>query len=170
MVQNVSSQIVTFENNNQPLRRRIVPTGAVGEFKLLWSSATSTTPTMKWGTVSGKYTNTIAATTTTYTRADMCGAPANTTGWRDPGLIHSALMQGLDKYAAQRLYYIFGDDVTNDYSPEYTFQTPPLAGKQPPNRPTSVCMCNVDYILLKFVINTNYLFLLYSFIWQLVIQ
>lgn len=139
MVQNVSTQIVTFENINQPLRRRIVPTGALGEFKLLWSSATSKTPTLKWGTSSGVYTHIVAANTTTYTRADMCGAPANTTGWRDPGLIHSALLQGVDKYASQRLYYIFGDEETNDFSPQYTFQAPPLAGKQPPNRPTTVC-------------------------------
>jgi len=80
VVQNISPQIVTFENINQPLRRRIVPTGAFGEFKLLWSSATSETPIMKWGNISGQYTSTVNATTTTYTREQMCGAPANTTG------------------------------------------------------------------------------------------
>lgn len=40
---------------------------------------------VSYGTQSGKYTQTAAASSTTYTRADMCGPPANDTGFRDPG-------------------------------------------------------------------------------------
>lgn len=63
-------------------------------YKLIWSSAVSTTPTMKWGTASGVYTNTVTGTTSHITKAQMCGTPANSTGYRDLGLIHQALMTG----------------------------------------------------------------------------
>lgn len=74
-------------------------TNAVGTndpdtFKLLWSSAVSTTPTLFWGTSSGSYQNTVTATTSRVTKSQMCGAPANSTGWRDLGLIHQALLTG----------------------------------------------------------------------------
>jgi len=36
------------------------------------------------------------ASTTTYTRLDMCSPPAATIGFHDPGAIHSALMRGLE--------------------------------------------------------------------------
>lgn len=63
-------------------------------YKLLWSSAVSTTPTMFWGNASGSYQNTVAATTSHITKSQMCASPANSTGWRDLGLIHQALMTG----------------------------------------------------------------------------
>ena len=50
---------------------------------------------MKWGTSSGVYTKTVTATTSHVTKSQMCGAPANSTGWRDLGLIHQALMSGI---------------------------------------------------------------------------
>lgn len=31
----------------------------------------------------------------TYGRDDMCGAPASTNGFHDPGLLHSAVLKGL---------------------------------------------------------------------------
>lgn len=131
-----SSQTVSFKNNNQPLRPRIVPSGDLDLFKLHWSSATSTKPTLRWGTESGKYTNVVSATTSNIPRSSMCGAPASTVGWFDLGLIHTADLKGMIALANQKIYYTFGDDATNDYSEEHVFFAPPLPGTQPPNRPT----------------------------------
>lgn len=38
----------------------------------------------------------ITAKTATYTREDMCGGSATTNGFHDPGLLHSAVLTGLE--------------------------------------------------------------------------
>lgn len=138
VLQKAADQVVKFKNINEPLRPRVIATGNPNIFNLLWSSATSTKPTLKWGVASGAYSNIISATTSTIPKTYMCGSPANGKGWRDLGLIHTAALIGMQNLANQRLYYVFGDDATNDYSKEYIFQVPPLAGTQPKNRPTRV--------------------------------
>lgn len=42
-------------------------------------------------------------------RADLCGAPANTTGWFEPGWLHAAVMRGLEP--STRFFYQYGDPV-----------------------------------------------------------
>lgn len=131
---------VTFNNTNQPLRPRMLPTGDPDIFQLLWSSATSELPLLKWGTKSESYDNFVNATTSQIDQNQMCGAPASTIGWRDLGLIHNAKLNGMIKLANSVIYYKFGDSSTNDFSAEHHFQVPPLAGKQPLNRPTTVVL------------------------------
>ena len=131
---------VKFKNINQPLRPRVVPTGDLNVFNLLWSSATSTKPIMKWGTSPGHYTHKVSAATSRIDKSEVCGAPANTIGWFDLGLIHTAEMVGMEKLANKKIYYVFGDEDTNDFSGEHIFNAPPLPGTQPPNRPTRVIM------------------------------
>jgi len=70
----------------------------------------------------------------------MCGSPANTTGWRDLGLIHTAPLEGMTALANKKVYYSFGDEVTNDFSKEYVFNVPPIPGTQPPSRPTTAIL------------------------------
>jgi acid phosphatase type 7 len=137
---NSSQELVTFKNVNQPLRPRVVPTGDPDILNLLWSSATSSDPQLRWGTTSGVYTNTVLAGTSTIERSEMLGAPANTTGWRDLGLIHTASFTGMTQYPNQKIFYIFGDGATNDFSSEYIFHPPPLAGTQPSTRGTTVVL------------------------------
>jgi hypothetical protein len=55
------------------------------------------------------YVSFPAGTTKTYTRADLCGAPANGTGYFDPGSLHTAAMTGLQP--STKYYYIYGSDV-----------------------------------------------------------
>lgn len=137
---NSSSQFVNFINENQPLRPRVVATGDYDIFNLLWSSATSETPLLKWGTVSGVYDNIVSANTSFIPQSSMCGSPANSTGWRDLGLIHTASFVGMMALASQKVYYIFGDEATNDFSGEYTLHVPPLPGTQPEGRATTVIL------------------------------
>lgn len=134
-------QNVDFNNYNEPLKPRVVPTGDYNVMKLVWSSKTSAQPTLKWGTTSGgEYTNVVQAVTDQITIDEVCGAPANATGWFDTGLIHIALLEGMEALANQQIYYIFGDEDTNDYSKEYRFFVPPLPGTQPPDRGTTVVL------------------------------
>ena len=64
----------------------------------------------------------------------MCGKPANSTGWRELGLIHTAILKDLTKYAGTAVYYKFGDADTNDYSEEMIFYVPTAKGKMSSNR------------------------------------
>ena len=135
-----SDQLVSFKDNNEQLRPRVVPTGDPDVFSLLWSSATSTEPVLRWGTASGEYTETTVAATSTIDRSEMCGAPANTIGWRDLGLIHTAAFKGMSAVESGRVYYMFGDEASDTWSREYVFFLPPAAGQQPPSRPTTVVL------------------------------
>jgi len=126
-----SPSVVQFKNNNEPLRPRMVASGNPDIFTLYWSSATSKQPTLRWGTSPKSYPNIVAGGTFTIDQSEMCGAPASTIGWRDLGLIHSANMSGMMALANQKIYYIFGDEATNDYSSEFIFNAPPVAGTQP---------------------------------------
>ena len=135
-----SNQLVTFENINEQLRPRMVPTGDPDVFSLLWSSATSTKPVVHWGTASGEYTSSASASTSTIDRSEMCGEPANTIGWRDLGLIHTAKLSGMAAIEGDKIYYLFGDEASDTWSREYVFFLPPAAGEQPTNRPTTVVL------------------------------
>lgn len=93
-----------------------------------------------WGFASADYSATVNATTSTISRADMCGAPASTYGYRDLGLIHTALLTGVRNKTSQYIYYKFGDRKTNDWSEEFRFRVLPLAGRQPLDRPTTLIL------------------------------
>jgi len=138
-----TAPIVDFYNYNQPLRPRVIPTGDPDVFSLLWSSASSTAPVMKWGTEPGIYPNVVDASTDIIDQSEMCGAPANSTGWRELGLIHRSDFSGMLELSSQQLYYIFGDEPTLDFSDEFVFFVPPAKGQQPPadkNRGTRVIL------------------------------
>jgi hypothetical protein len=139
-LQNISSQRISYENINEPLRPRVVATGDYDVLKLLWSSANSQSPVMKWGTASGVYTNVVDAVTTTIEQDQMCGWPANSNGWRELGLIHTANFTGLLTLSSDKIYYVFGDSDTDNMSGEFVLTLPPLPGKQPANRPTTVIL------------------------------
>lgn len=137
---NVSNFNVSFANINEPLRPRVTASGDYDILNFAWGSAYSTTPKLKWGTTNGTYPNVIDAVNSQINREDLCGAPANETGWRDFGLIHTTQFIGMKALANQDIYYIFGDDSTNDYSKEHKLHVPPIPGTQPPTRPTTVIL------------------------------
>lgn len=120
--------LVSFKNINQPLRPRVVGTGDIDVLNLMWSSANSTAPTVRWGTSSSSKTNIVPAVTTTITKDSVCGAPSNTTGWFDLGLIHTAPLEGMKALGGSKIYYVFGDEATNDYSAEFVLHVPPVPG------------------------------------------
>ena len=185
---------VSFINNNEALRPRIVPVGSNNPdtYKLLWNrcvilhcllfqslsyllhfqgkmgpmhiyyefnlilskspqqlflvstnylficpvlnSHSSERPLLRWGTTSGILNTTVIATTSRVERHQMCGSPANSTGWRDGGLIHTALLSGMIELGGKSFFYIFGDDLTNDFSEEMVFFVPAPKGVVLPSR------------------------------------
>ena len=85
---------------------------------------------VKWGVKSGSYDKITKATTDRISRSSMCGKPANSTGWRDLGLTHTAILTGMSALGGSPIYYVFGDSDTNDFSKEMVFHVPTPRGKE----------------------------------------
>ena len=82
------------------------------------------------GFKSGQLTTHVIATSEVINKDQMCGKPANSTGWRDLGLIHTAIFKDLTIYTGSCMNYKFGDADTNDYSEEMIFDVPTAKGER----------------------------------------
>ena len=123
---------VAFANANEPRGARLAVTGAATEMRVSWSSASAAhRPAVVARAVGGAGAPPLAAgggvvpasSSTTWTAADLCGPPATTVGWRDPGFVHSAVLSGLVPGA--RYSYTVGDDTGR--SQPYAFTQPAAA-------------------------------------------
>jgi hypothetical protein len=74
-----------------------------------WTTRDTGNPVVKWGTAPGDHPYATTASSSTYTVGDMCGPPANSIGWVEPGTFHSAVLRGLEP--GKRYYYTAGDEV-----------------------------------------------------------
>ena len=64
----------------------------------------------------------------TYKASDMCGAPATDIGFRSPGFLHTALLDGLKPNA--EYFYQLGDAAPRSESPVLSFFAPPSPDAQ----------------------------------------
>lgn len=80
------------------------------EMMAQWTTLNRSIAGVRWGTQPGRYRRSALSEIKTYSREEMCGAPASTIGWLDPGIFHSALMDGLQP--STRYYYTVGDLVS----------------------------------------------------------
>ena len=99
---------------------------ATSELAVQWTTRDKGTspPTVQWSTsllgdttpprdknsdtlkIKNALSNNATGVSTTYARGDMCGPPANTTGWFDPGWFHYVIITGLDP--GKKYYYRYG--------------------------------------------------------------
>uniref|UniRef100_A0A383VVS5 Purple acid phosphatase n=1 Tax=Tetradesmus obliquus TaxID=3088 RepID=A0A383VVS5_TETOB len=121
------SPIIRVQNPNEPLQRHLALTGDNTQMMVQWVTKNSSNPTVKWGTSPGAYNHSAAAVSSTYSRQELCGPPANDAGFVDPGLFHAALVEGLTP--GQRYYYVVGDEEWG-FSPEASFVAAPPVGPQ----------------------------------------
>jgi hypothetical protein len=112
---------------NQPTQGHLALTQDPTVVNIAWVTNNSSAPMAQWGLASGVYTGTSKATTVTYSVTDLCGGPANGTGYFTPGSLHTAVMSGLPP--ATKIHYRYGSspDVAG-LSQEYSFITAPLTG------------------------------------------
>ena len=91
--------------------------------RLTWTSAsTGGTPTVNVTDDASGASTLFAATSDTWAVADLCGAPATTVGWRDPGATHTAVLTGLTPGASYS--YSFGNAATGTISSAHRFTQP----------------------------------------------
>ena len=74
--------------------------------RMQWTTRDKGSPEVQWGLSATALTHTAKGSGFTYNRSDLCGAPAITDGWVDPGYLQSAKMTGLKD--STRYYYKYG--------------------------------------------------------------
>ncbi|KAG2323746.1 hypothetical protein Bca52824_006474 [Brassica carinata] len=126
------SNKVAFENPNAPVYPRLALGKKWNIMTVTWTSGYGpdmAEPVVEWGIRGGKRKLSPAGTST-FGRNDLCGAPARTVGWRDPGYIHTSFLKGL--WPSSTYTYKVGHRLSNGafiWSKEYRFKSSPFPGQ-----------------------------------------
>ncbi|CAO2207384.1 unnamed protein product [Urochloa humidicola] len=107
------------------------------EMTVTWTSGydiSETYPFVEWGGVAsgrgGAQPARSPAGTLTFSHGSMCGEPARTVGWRDPGFIHTAFLR--DLWPNREYYYKIGHELQDGsvvWGKPYTFRALPSPGQ-----------------------------------------
>ncbi|EDQ86017.1 uncharacterized protein MONBRDRAFT_28659 [Monosiga brevicollis MX1] len=120
-----SSTPITNTIANVPTQGRLALTNDEASVRVSWTTGKVEQPQLQYGVSETNYT-VVPPTATPYTRAQMCGAPANTIGWRDPGILYTAVMTNLAPNT--HVVYRYGDAATDTFSPWRSLRTRPQTG------------------------------------------
>lgn len=120
------SQVVKVAHPNQPMQGHLSLTGKQGEVMVQWVTRDKGKPAVRWAIQQqDQHVQVAAGDSLTYRRADMCGSPANSSGWMEPGWMHGAVMSELQP--STRYVYWYGDEELG-WSEEQHFTSPPAVG------------------------------------------
>ncbi|GLU12719.1 hypothetical protein SLE2022_293780 [Rubroshorea leprosula] len=126
------SNFISFLNPKAPLYPRIAQGKSWNEMTVTWTSGYNideAVPFVEWGMKGDEQTRSPAGTLT-FTRNSMCGTPARTVGWRDPGYIHTSFLKNLWPNAVYT--YRIGHLLSNGlyvWSNIYSFKSSPYPGQ-----------------------------------------
>lgn len=125
------SNSVTFAHPKAPLYPRLAQGKSWNEMTVTWTSGYGTIeaePFVQWGPQGGDQMRSPAGTLT-FSRNSMCGSPARTVGWRDPGFIHTSFLKELWPnlmYTYQLGHRLFNGSYV--WSRTYHFRASPYPG------------------------------------------
>uniref|UniRef100_A0ACD5XHY4 Uncharacterized protein n=1 Tax=Avena sativa TaxID=4498 RepID=A0ACD5XHY4_AVESA len=126
------SDSTTFVNPKAPVYPRLAQGKSWNEMTVTWTSGYSTkeaTAFVEWG-VQGQIQILSPAVTLTFSRNTMCGPPARTVGWRDPGFIHTGFLKDLWpnlKYTYRIGHRLFNGQIV--WGHQYSFKASPYPGE-----------------------------------------
>ncbi|KAI3516604.1 hypothetical protein L1887_15526 [Cichorium endivia] len=126
------SNTVSFVNPNAPNYPRLAHGKMWDEMTVTWTSGygiNEAVPFVEWGQRYGEHRLSPAGTLT-FDRHSMCGAPARTVGWRDPGYIHTSFLK--DLWPNMVYTYKLGHKLLNGtiiWSQIYQFKSSPYPGQ-----------------------------------------
>ncbi|XP_059657397.1 probable inactive purple acid phosphatase 27 [Cornus florida] len=126
------SNIISFANPKAPLYPRLSQGKSWNEMTITWTSGYNiieAVPLVQWG-LKGEYQSYSPAGTLTFHRNSMCGEPARTVGWRDPGFIHTSFLK--DLWPNSVYTYKLGHKLFNGtyiWSKIYSFRSSPYPGQ-----------------------------------------
>lgn len=145
------SDTVRVLNPNEPLQGHLARTQDPSEMVVQWTSHNSSRPEVRWGPSHGTKPShmtfrdlpyTATASSSSYSREDMCGSVAASVGWMEPGSQHHALLTGLQ--SGRRYSYSFGDEAWG-FSQVFSFMAAPLPDESTHILATAdVGTCHVD--------------------------
>ncbi|KAJ4915701.1 putative inactive purple acid phosphatase 1 [Raphanus sativus] len=127
------SNKVAFENPNAPVYPRLALGKEWNEMTVTWTSgyAPDVAEPLVEGGIKGGKRKLSPASTLTFKRRDLCGAPARTVGWRDPGYIHTSFLK--DLWPSSTYTYKLGHRLLSNgafiWSKEYHFKSSPFPGQ-----------------------------------------
>ncbi|KEH34962.1 putative phosphodiesterase I [Medicago truncatula] len=126
------SNFIAFANPKAPVYPRLAHGKSWNEMTVTWTSGydiSEAVPFVEWGPKGGKQIQS-AAGTLTFNRNSMCGEPARTVGWRDPGFIHTSFLKELwpnMKYTYRLGHFL--SDGSYVWSKRYSFKASPYPGQ-----------------------------------------
>ncbi|KAL2547571.1 putative inactive purple acid phosphatase 27 [Forsythia ovata] len=126
------SNSIAFANPKAPLYPRLAQGKSWDEMTVTWTSGYNideAIPFLEWG-LKGHQQKRSPAGTLTFERNAMCGSPARTVGWRDPGFVHTSFLK--DLWPNTVYTYKMGHLLTNGsyiWSKMYSFRSSPYPGQ-----------------------------------------
>ncbi|KAL8123282.1 putative inactive purple acid phosphatase 27 [Apium graveolens] len=126
------SDSIRFVNPKAPVYPRLAQGKYWNEMTVTWTSGYNTDEAIafvEWG-MKGQSQRRSPAGTLTFTRNSMCGSPARTVGWRDPGFIHTSFLK--DLWPNIKYTYRMGHmlpDGSYIWSKTYSFKSSPYPGQ-----------------------------------------
>ncbi|XP_030938546.1 probable inactive purple acid phosphatase 27 isoform X1 [Quercus lobata] len=126
------SNTVTFANPKAPVYPRLSQGKSWNEMAVTWTSGYNIIDAVtfvEWG-FKGESQTQSPAGTLTFHREAMCGPPARTIGWRDPGYIHTSFLK--DLWPNSLYTYKLGHRLFNGsyiWSKSYYFKSSPYPGQ-----------------------------------------
>ncbi|XP_030494359.2 probable inactive purple acid phosphatase 27 isoform X2 [Cannabis sativa] len=126
------SNSISFANPKAPLYPRLAQGKSWNEMSVTWTSGydiNEAVPFVEWG-FKGRPQIQSPAGTLTFGRNSMCGTPARTFGWRDPGFIHTSFL--MDLWPNSKYSYKLGHMLHNGtiiWSKTYYFKSSPYPGQ-----------------------------------------
>ncbi|KAF5732216.1 Nucleotide pyrophosphatase/phosphodiesterase [Tripterygium wilfordii] len=126
------SNFISFANPKAPLYPRLAQGKSWNEMTVTWTSGYNideAVPFVAWG-LKGETPKYSPAGTLTFHQNSMCGSPARTVGWRDPGFIHTSFLK--DLWPNTVYTYKMGHIVPNGsyiWSKTYSFKSSPYPGQ-----------------------------------------
>ncbi|KAL4435011.1 hypothetical protein ABPG77_003836 [Micractinium sp. CCAP 211/92] len=118
--------VIRNRNPNEPSGIHLMRTRSPSEMLVQFTTRDAAHPVAQYGRAQGALEFVVPARTATYGAADMCGGPASGEGFLDPGLLHTALLTGLEP--GQLYWYRVGDARSGLFSDEYSFRAAPAPG------------------------------------------
>nr|KJB19843.1 hypothetical protein B456_003G121100 [Gossypium raimondii] len=126
------SNPISFTNPKAPLYPRLAQGKSWNEMTVTWTSGydiDEAVPFVEWGR-KGDLQVRSPAGTLTFKQNSMCGSPASTVGWRDPGFIHTSFLKDLWPnfvYMYRIGHLLYNGSVV--WSKTYSFKSSPYPGQ-----------------------------------------
>lgn len=153
-----ASKPLTFTDADAPRHLHLAHAAATAagdaQMRVMWASSTlQDDAVVQWGLAPGQLSSNASATPATYTRAKLCGPPANAHGfWQPPWFYSATVPVGASDSLPplSRVYYRCGSNRTG-WTAERSFRTP-----QPPSAISTLHITTIADVGESYIDGSQY--------------